>query len=170
MSRKNDYGKTAPLIAVVAIIAVAIIAVTVFTISNMGNTSTKPEAIITEAPLYDRAIEGTVGDEKYNGEKSPEGVLSYRINGEITVTNGEGDFYIANPPKNELLMVARFFLGDELIYESGYIFPNYYVKRDALSTTLSPGDYTLRVQFEGIKPDTLESAGVTEREIKLIVK
>lgn len=28
MSRKNDYGKTAPLIAVVAIIAVAVIAVT----------------------------------------------------------------------------------------------------------------------------------------------
>ncbi len=167
------YGKEesrAPVIVVGAIILLAAIAVAIFMISSMSGKDENRYAVVTEAEPDPAAVEGMINGEKYSGAQNPEGVLSYRIKGEVTVQGGEGDFMMENPPKNTCLMTVTFLLDGNKIYESGYIFPNQHIERDGLDDVPEPGEYTVEVVFEGFDPGTLESLGTSKTEIKMTVE
>lgn len=66
-------------------------------------------------------------------------------------------------------MKVTMLLGDEVIYQTGYIKPNQHIMADRLDSVPEPGDYTVRAVFEGFDPNTEESIGQTETEITLSV-
>ncbi len=100
----------------------------------------------------------------YDGEKNPEGKLSYKIAGEITVDAGEGkgDFKIENSGKNTCLMKVKITVDDEVVYQTGYLKPNQHITEDFLDKIPEVGTYNAKAYFEGFDPNTEESIGSSE--------
>jgi len=171
MAKQGDEnGNRASLIVVLIVIIIAVAAVAYFIFTNAQKKDKNDYSVVTQAELDEAAVDGMLDGATYSGARNPDGVLSYRINSEITVSGGEGDFQIENPPKNTCLMKVTFVLDGETIYESGYILPNQHIDKDKLDTVPEAGEYTVKVVFEGFDPGTLESLGVCETEIKLTVE
>lgn len=112
------------------------------------------------------AKDGMLDGTYYSGEKNSEGILSYKIAGEITVgsTDGAGDFKIESSGKNTCLMKVTITIGGETVYKTGYIKPNQHIYEDSLDIIPETGTYEAEAVFEGFDPDTEESLGSAEPE------
>ena len=159
-NRENNIKTfAASLILVIVIAAFAVAGFIVFG----GEAPAEEDGFpwITSDPA---AIGGMLDGTFYNGEKNPEGKLSYKIAGEITVdfAEGKGDFKIENSGKNTCLMKVKITVDDEVIYQTGYLKPNQHIAEDFLDKIPEVGTYEAKAFFEGFDPNTEESIGSSE--------
>jgi hypothetical protein len=77
---------------------------------------------------------------------------------------------IENPGKNVLLMTVTITVGEEQVYHSGYLKPGQYILTDTLDAPLDPGSYQGTAVFEGFDPETEESKGAIDVNIRLSVE
>lgn len=165
--RRENEMKTF-FVSLIFIIIIAAVAFAGFFIFG-GEAPAKEDQYpwITSDPA---AISGMLDGSYYSGEKNPEGILSYKIAGEITVgSDGKGSFKIENSGKNTYLMKVTILLDEGAVYKTGYIKPNEHIAEDVLDVVPEQGTYDAKVFFEGFDPNTEESIGATEYAIKLTV-
>jgi len=164
-TRENRVETFIATLVFVVIIAAIVVAVSVFGIFKKERAA-EYDWIISDPAVSDGMLDGSF----YDGEKNAQGVLSYKIAEEITVGNdGRGDFKIENSGKNACLMKVKITIGDETIYETGYIKPNQHIYSDVFDKLPQAGTYTANVVFEGFDPTTEASIGSTGTEITVNV-
>lgn len=164
-TRENKVETFVATLILVIIIAALVVAVAVF-----GIFKKKPVSEYDWITSDPAAEEGMLDGSFYDGERNPQGVLSYKVAEEITVgSDGKGDFKIENSGKNTCLMKVKIVVGSETIYETGYIKPNQHIYSDTLDKLPQPGTYSAQVVFEGFDPTTETGIGSTETEITVTV-
>ncbi len=151
------------LIALIAICAVA-------GFFLFGGESVEPEDEFPWITSDSAAVNGMLDGSFYSGEKNSAGTLSYKIAEEITVgEDGKGDFKIENSGKNSCLMKVTVNIGNETVYQTGYIKPNQHIAQDSFDKVLEVGTYQAEAIFEGFDPNTEKSIGATKTEITITV-
>lgn len=166
-NRENNIKTlVASIIMIVVIAAFAVAGVLVFG----GETVEKEDRfpwITSDSAAKNGMLDGTY----YEGEKNDFGKLSYKIAGEITVdsADGKGNFKIENSGKNICLMKVKIFIGEELVYQTGYLKPDQHIYEDNLDFIPEVGTYEAKAVFEGFDPNTEESIGTNEAKITLTV-
>lgn len=165
-NRENNIKTfAASLILVIVIAAFAVAGFILF--GGEAPPQEDPFPWITSDPA---AISGMIDGTYYEGEKNPEGRLSYKIAGEITLdSDGKGDFKIENSGKNTCLMKVKITIAGETVYETGYIKPNEHIYEDVLDKIPETGTYEAEAIFEGFDPDTEKSMGSSKAEIRITV-
>lgn len=166
----NRESNAATLAAVfILIVVIAAFAVGGFLIFGGEAPEAEDEYpwIISDEAAKSGMLDGNV----YDGEKNPAGRLSYKIAGEITVSkdDGKGNFKIENSGKNACLIKVKIVIGEETIYETGYIKPNQHIGTDVFDTIPRVGTYEAEAIFEGFDPDTEESIGAAKEKIFVTV-
>ena len=155
----------ASLILVVLIAAFAVAGFVVFGGEAPAEEDPYPW-IVSDPAAKSGMLDGTF----YEGEKNAPGKLSYKIAGEITVgSDGKGNFKIENSGKNICLMKVKIFVGEELVYQTGYLKPDQHIYEDHLDVIPEIGTHDAKAVFEGFDPNTEESIGTNEAEITLTV-
>ncbi len=66
-------------------------------------------------------------------------------------------------------MKLKIVIGDEVIYETGYLKPNQHITSDIFDIVPEAGTYEAKAIFEGFDPTTETSVGTTGREITVTV-
>ncbi|MGN0629163.1 MAG: hypothetical protein ACI4IW_06005 [Oscillospiraceae bacterium] len=164
-TRENRVETFVATLVFVMIIAALVVAVAVFGIFKKEPAS-EYDWITSDPAVTEGMLDGSF----YDGERNPQGVLSYKVAEEITVgSDGRGDFKIENSGKNTCLMKVKIVIGSETIYETGYIKPNQHIYSDVLDKLPQPGTYSAEVIFEGFDPTTETSIGSTKTEITVTV-
>ncbi len=168
ISNRENNATTfaASLILIVVIAAFAVAGFLLFDGSAPAQEDEFPWITSDEA-----AKSGMLDGSIYNGEKNPDGRLSYKIAGEITVSadDGKGNFKIENSGKNTCLIKVKIVLNEETIYETGYLKPNQHIGTDAFDTIPKVGTYEAEAIFEGFDPNTEESIGAAKEKIIITV-
>lgn len=89
--------------------------------------------------------------------------FSFKINARPVFENGSaaGNLSIENPSHNIYPMVVQIHLDatDEIIYDSGGLYPNHYIENAKLSKRLKAGTYNATAHMNAYDPDTLEWQG-----------
>ena len=89
--------------------------------------------------------------------------LSFKINARPVFENGSaaGNLSIENPSYNIYPMVVQIHLDstDEIIYDSGGLFPNHHIANAKLSKKLKKGTYNATAYMNAYDPDSLEWQG-----------
>lgn len=166
-NRENNIKTfAASLILIILIAAFAVAGLLLFG----GESSNKKDEfpwIVSDNAAINGMLDGTY----YEGEKNPEGKLSYKIAGEITVgiDDGKGNFKIENSGKNTCLIKVKIIVDGETVYETGYIKPNQHIDEDFLSVVPEIGTHEAEAFFEGFDPDTEESLGAAKENITITV-
>lgn len=168
MRYDRDYKIKTFVASLILIIVIAAFAVAGFILFGGEEVSREDEyPWITSDPA---AISGMIDGTYYDGEKNPEGRLSYKIAGEITIdSEGKGDFKIENSGKNTCLMKVKITIAGETVYETGYIKPNEHIYEDVLDKIPETGTYEAEAVFEGFDPDTEKSIGSSKADIRITV-
>ncbi len=106
----------------------------------------------------------------YTDEKNEYSTISYKIAGEITVgPEGEGYFKIESSGRNNCLIKVKILVNEETVYETGYLKPNEHISKDILDKIPEIGTYDAKAIFEGFDPNTEESIGKVEANLKITV-
>ncbi len=116
------------------------------------------------------AVSGSLSGESYSGKRNDAATLSYSVAEEIKVKDNTATLKIENPGKNVLLMTVTITVGDEQVYRTGYLKPGQYILTDTLDAPLDPGTYQGIAVFEGFDPETEESKGTIDVNIRLSVE
>ena len=66
-------------------------------------------------------------------------------------------------------MKVKIFIGEELVYQTGYLKPDQHIYEDNLDFIPEVGTYEAKAVFEGFDPNTEESIGTNEAKITLTV-
>jgi hypothetical protein len=92
-----------------------------------------------------------------------EAYFSFKINARPIFENGSaaGNLSIENPSYNVYPMVVQIYLDDtdEIIYDSGGLFPNHHIANAKLSKKLRAGKYNATAHMNAYDPVTLEWQG-----------
>jgi hypothetical protein len=103
-----------------------------------------------------------------------EGMFHISINTSPIFDDGasEGNLEIENVPNNLYAMLVTITLDDtgEVVYNSGLIYPNYYIQYDKLSVNLAKGEYPATAVFSAYDTETQEHIGDAAGQITIVVK
>ncbi|HQQ89114.1 MAG TPA: hypothetical protein PLU82_02685 [Oscillospiraceae bacterium] len=162
--RKNS---SAPLLVTILFVVAAVAVAWMIPYFTGGNV---PEDEYPWVKADEMAVSGSLSGESYSGKRNDAATLSYSIAEEIKVKVNTATLKIENPGKNVLLMTVTITVGEEQIYQTGYLKPGQYILSDTLDTPLDPGTYQGVAVFEGFDPETEESKGAIDVNIRLSVE
>ncbi len=167
MTRFSNKNNKANLIAtIIFVFAIAAAVTVIILLDPIGRDKDEYSWITSDPAAEDGMLDGSF----YNGKKNEAGILSYKIAESITIeSDGIGNIMAENSGKNNYIMKLKIVVGDETIYETGYLKPNQHIKSDKFDVIPEVGTYEAKAVFEGFDPTTETSVGTTGREITVTV-
>lgn len=107
-------------------------------------------------------------------EATDRSAFTFRINSrpEFADSTAAGPLFIENPDTNRYLMrvTIQLYETGEVIYKTAAIKPGQGIGQDKLLKHLKPGEHKALAVIMALNPDTGETAGSAQAEMKLIIK
>jgi hypothetical protein len=167
MARYKRKNSSAPLLVTILLVAATAAAAWMIPYFTGGSA---PEDEYPWITADEMAVSGSLSGESYSGKRNDAATLSYSVAGDVKVKDNTATLKIENPGKNVLLMTVTITVGEEQVYHSGYLKPGQYILTDTLDAPLDPGSYQGTAVFEGFDPETEESKGAIDVNIRLSVE